>query len=143
MYSTLSAFYGRIETAIGDLPNPYVLNKPKICVTSTRDRAPPEISPDYSINWTGHSESIEVINSRTGRVMVGNSDISRLTKRILFQKYSDTMKRLPYASVMYHVVGGNYAETKLAARKYQVHIFWSNYDEEIVSKFKLEILLNR
>lgn len=30
------------------------------------------------------------------------------------------MKKLPYANKMYHIVGGNYYETKCAARNYQV-----------------------
>lgn len=52
--------------------------------------------------------------------MDGLTDVSRLAKKYFFTKYAKLVEQLPGAKSLFHIVGGNYLETKSAARKYKV-----------------------
>lgn len=102
------------------IPSPYYLNKPTILPVVMVDKRTHDTSPDYSINWIINNNEMEVINARTGNVMDGYTNVSRLAKINFFKKYTKLVQQLPGAKSLYHIVGGNYSETKSAARKYKV-----------------------
>lgn len=56
------------------------------------------------------------MNSLTGKTI--NGKVSRITKQAFFTKYADLIKRLP--NVQNRVVRGDYGETKMSVRDYQV-----------------------
>lgn len=101
------------------MPKGYKLNKPKLSEISSTESRNYVNSPDYCINWSeGKFNQIEVIQAKTGKTVSGN--VSQLAKISFFQRYTNLMNILPYANELYHVAGGNYYETKCAARSYQV-----------------------
>lgn len=73
-------------------------------------------APNFAINWTIGQKTVEVVNSLTGKTI--NGKVSRITKQAFFTKYSDLIKRLP--NVQNRVVRGDYGETKMSVRDYQV-----------------------
>lgn len=111
------AVCGRIETAIQGLPPPYFLNKPKFAlVTSTETRNQIK-APNFGINWTISSRTVEVVNSLTGKTV--NNKVSRLTKQLFFSRYANLIKQLPNLRIP-RTITGDYSEVKLTARDYQV-----------------------
>lgn len=118
-FSNNRAFWGRLESALGDLPINYKLNKPRLAETTYKEYRSYAKSPEYSVNWMVNDNNFEVINARTGKV-IDSEGISRLAKTSLFSKYTNLMRRLPNAHELYHVVGGSYFKTKQAAENYQV-----------------------
>lgn len=112
------AFYGRFESSLTDLPNNFKLNKPKLSEISSIQSRNYSTSPDYCISWSADASKIEVLQSKTGKTVDGK--VSWLSKISFFTRYTNLMFRLPNANELYHIVGGNYHETKYAARDYQV-----------------------
>lgn len=101
------------------MPKGYKLNKPKLSEISSTESRSYVNTPDYCINWSADKDNkIEVIKAQTGKTVNGN--VSQLAKVSFFQRYTHLMDILPNANELFHVVGGNYYETKCAARKYQV-----------------------
>lgn len=119
-YKTPSIQYravcGRIETTIQGLPPPYYLNKPKFALVTSAETRNQIKAPNFAINWTIGQKTVEVVNSLTGKTI--NGKVSRITKQAFFTKYSDIIKRLP--NVQNRVVRGDYGETKMSVRDYQV-----------------------
>lgn len=117
-----SAVCGRIETVIQGLPPPYVLNKPKFALVTSAETRNQIKAPNFGINWTvGSKQQVEVVNSLTGKTI--NGKVSRITKQAFFAKYAALIKRLPNIAV--RSVRGDYGETKLAVKDYQVSGFYS------------------
>lgn len=73
-------------------------------------------APNFGINWTIGSKTVEVVNSLTGKTI--NGKVSRITKQAFFTRYANLIKRLPNIGVRH--VRGDYGETKLAVKDYQV-----------------------
>lgn len=112
-----SAVCGRIETVIQGLPPPYILNKPKFALVTSAETRNQIKAPNFGINWTvGCKQQVEVVNSLTGKTI--NGKVSRITKQAFFAKYAAIIKRLPNIAV--RSVRGDYGETKLAVKDYQV-----------------------
>ncbi|XP_037047154.1 double-stranded RNA-specific editase Adar isoform X1 [Bradysia coprophila] len=126
------AVCGRIETTIQGLPPPYYLNKPKFALVTSAETRNQIKAPNFAINWTIGQKTVEVVNSLTGKTI--NGKVSRITKQAFFTKYSDLIKRLP--NVQNRVVRGDYGETKMSVRDYQIA------KAELVSAFKREDLGN-
>lgn len=110
------AVCGRIETTIQGLPPPYYLNKPKFALVTSAETRNQIKAPNFAINWTIGQKTVEVVNSLTGKTI--NGKVSRITKQAFFTKYADLIKRLP--NVQNRVVRGDYGETKMSVRDYQV-----------------------
>lgn len=117
------AVCGRIETVIQGLPPPYILNKPKFALVTSAETRNQIKAPNFGINWTIGSKTVEVVNSLTGKTI--NGKVSRITKQAFFTRYANLIKRLPNIGVRH--VRGDYGETKLAVKDYQV-IFSKWYD---------------
>lgn len=116
MYFFHSASCGRIENAIQNLPSPYVLNKPKLLAVSHSERRTTITPPPYALNWIANMNKIEVLVSFNGKKKDGQ--ISRLSKQTFFQRYVKLIKTLP--CIRRKTIVGDYAETKLTAKDYQV-----------------------
>lgn len=116
-YSSINrAVCGRIETTIQGLPPPYYLNKPKFALVTSAETRNQIKAPNFAINWTIGQKTVEVVNSLTGKTI--NGKVSRITKQAFFTKYADLIKRLP--NVQNRIVRGDYGETKMSVRDYQV-----------------------
>lgn len=116
IFSHNRAVCGRIETTIQGLPPPYYLNKPKFALVTSAETRNQIKAPNFAINWTIGQKTVEVVNSLTGKTI--NGKVSRITKQAFFTKYADIIKRLP--NVQNRHVRGDYGETKMSVRDYQV-----------------------
>lgn len=113
----LSAVCGRIEASIQGLPPPYFLNKPKLAeVTSTETRNQIK-APNFGINWSINQQSVEVVNSLTGKTV--QNKISRLTKHVFFMRYANLIKQLPNIRILRNITD-DYSELKASSRDYQM-----------------------
>ncbi len=81
------AVYSRIAS-ISPLPESYTPTLPRLLHTgeiTTRAQDVVQKSPDKSINWTWGDTNVEVIMSSIGKM--GNGEISRLSKYMLFERF--------------------------------------------------------
>lgn len=85
-------------------------------VTSTETRNQIK-APNFGINWSINQNSVEVVNSLTGKTI--NNKISRLSKQTFFMRYGALIKQLPNLSIA-RTITGDYSETKRAVRDYQM-----------------------
>lgn len=95
------------------------MNKPKFALVTSAETRNQIKAPNFGINWTIGCKHVEVVNSLTGKTI--NGKVSRITKQAFFSKYANLIKRLPNIQVRH--VRGDYGETKLAVRDYQVLMF--------------------
>lgn len=112
-----SAVAGRIENAIQGLPPPFCLNKPKFALVTSAETRNQVKAPNFGINWTYGQQTVEVVNSLTGKTM--DNKVSRLAKQVFFQRYAYVIKQLPNIQVTRNVTT-DYGETKQIVRDYQV-----------------------
>lgn len=93
-----SAFYGRIEGSMPQLPSPYRHNKPHIAFASAaykRDTHTSEASM-HSINWILSDPTCEKILSKTGLILKDSTEYaSRISKMELMKRFVDVMQHLP------------------------------------------------
>lgn len=117
------AVYGRIENTLQGLPPPYKLNRPLLClVTSSEERIAAK-TPNFSINWAHGMDTVEVINSTTGRPEVNGPDgqgISRLCKHILAKRFVNLVGKLPSITGIEKKLPVEYCDVKAAVQSYTV-----------------------
>lgn len=86
------AVYGRIEDHIINIPPPFKLNKPKLCLSSSPLNVNSPNFPKYSLNWTLGLEQPEIIRQKTGRTY--DDQTSRIARRTLFSRYLHILSAL-------------------------------------------------
>lgn len=117
------AVCGRIETAIQGLPPPYHLNKPKFALVTSAETRNQIKAPNFGINWTLGYNSVEIVNSLTGKII--NNKISRITKQNFFSRYANLVKQLPNIRISRNI-NKDYSEVKASVHDYQVNIIKLN-----------------
>lgn len=87
------ALYSRLNTITG-LPEPFIINYPLLLGISQPPKRNVAKPSNLSINWSWGDPSIEIINSRTGKVD-DVSSASRLCKNSLFECFLSLWDSLP------------------------------------------------
>ncbi|XP_040566219.1 double-stranded RNA-specific editase 1 [Lepeophtheirus salmonis] len=108
------ALYDRIEPHISDLPKGFQMNNADLLATTSPETRQATKAHDYSVNWVMDQGQPEIVNGSTGKTI--NDSVSRLSKKMLFQKFLDLNGRIlkvPFRSPC------RYSEVKQMASDYQ------------------------
>ncbi|XP_023239649.1 double-stranded RNA-specific editase Adar-like [Centruroides sculpturatus] len=90
------ALWGRFEKSLKMLPEPYHLNKPKICCVRNPENCEFVEHPDFSVTWSVGFKSPEIVNSTTGKLE--NGKISSLSKKACFRRFNKLYNNIPVAA---------------------------------------------
>ena len=87
------ALYSRL-TSITGLPDPFIINYPLLLGISKPPKRNIAKPSNLSLNWSWGDTTVEVINSRLGKVD-GDASISRVSKVTLFEHFLNLWDTLP------------------------------------------------
>lgn len=112
------SLYGRINKEIAYLPKRFNMQQPILMQVFQTKAKPAVFSPNHSVNWNGHSEDVEILESTSG-CTIGKDKTkiySRISKRAFFNEYHKVEKKLKHQEI-----ACVYTKAKLDIRDYQVY----------------------
>ena len=119
------ALCGRIEKTLQGLPPPYKLNRPNMYSVTSSETRHPTRSPTFAVNWTTGTNSVEVLNTTTGKAEHGMSNIC---KQIFMHRFMVLCKAgLSTISGIHTNLPQCYCDVKEAIPSYVVRMWFLHY----------------